>query len=286
MSRRLVSPLIAMAAVLSVLSLASGPAAGQAGRGAGARGEGARVPARPAPRTADGKPDLRGHWVAPPLRNSNILEEHEGGFGIQAGKSVVIDPPDGKIPYQPWALAERDRRRRPENSFEDNEGKCLLSGMPRIMLFSFRIQYFPDTVLFLSDYIQANRVIRMRGPHIPAGIRLYMGDSVGRWEGDALVVETTNFNGKFWFALGGDFASDAMHMVERFTMPDANTIAWQATVTDPRVFTRPWTMTAGPFTRDRETADEEEIEDSCHEGNADLDNLKTIYDKARAGARP
>jgi hypothetical protein len=175
MRNRLVGSMMAVAAVVGVLLLGSVPAAGQADREVASSADPAQAPAAPAPRTADGKPDLRGHWIAPPLRNSNILEEHAGGFGIQAGKSVVLDPPDGKIPYQPWALAERDRRRRPENSYEDNEGKCILSGMPRIMLFSFRILYFPDTVLFLSDYIAANRIIRMRGPHIADGIRLYMG---------------------------------------------------------------------------------------------------------------
>ena len=286
MRNRLVGSMMAVAAVVGVLLLGSVPAAGQADREVASSADPAQPPAAPAPRTADGKPDLRGHWIAPPLRNSNILEEHAGGFGIQAGKSVVLDPPDGKIPYQPWALAERDRRRRPENSYEDNEGKCILSGMPRIMLFSFRILYFPDTVLFLSDYIAANRIMRMRGPHIADGIRLYMGDPVARWEGDALVVESKNFNGKAWFALGGDFASDAMQIVERFKMPDANTIAWQATITDPKVFTRPWTMQMGPYTRDQAwNEDEEEIEDSCHEGNADLDNLKNVYDQARGAGK-
>ena len=282
MRQRFAGSLTVLLSVVGVLSLGSLPATGQAGRGAASSVDRLRAAAGPAPRTPDGKPDLRGHWIAPPLRNSNILEEHAGGFGIQAGKSVVLDPQDGKIPYQPWALAERDRRRRPENNYEDNEGKCILSGMPRIMLFSFKIQYFPDAVLFLSDYIGASRIIRMRGPHVADGIRLYMGDPVGRWEGDALVVDSRNFNGKAWFALGGDFASDAMQMVERFTMPDANTIAWQATITDPKVFTRPWTMQMGPYARDEAgNQDEEEIEDSCHEGNADLDNLKNVYDRAR-----
>jgi hypothetical protein len=282
MSKRLAR----LVAVAALFSLGSVPAAAQGDRGVASSPDVVRAPSGPVPRAADGRPDMRGHWIAPPLRSSNILEEHPGGFGIQAGKSVVLDPPDGKIPYQPWALAERDRRRRPENNYEDNEGKCILSGVPRIMLFSFRILYFPDTVLFLSDYIAASRIFRMAGPRIPDGIRLYMGDPVARWEGDTLVVESKNFNGKTWFALGGDFASEAMQIVERFTMPDANTIAWQATITDANVFTRPWTLQLGPYTRDQAgDQDEEEIEDSCHEGNADLDNLKNVYDRAREAGR-
>jgi hypothetical protein len=303
MSQRLVRPLLVSLAAAAVLWFATAPAIGQ-GRGGGG-GQGAaqqggeirtqefessgpakpRPPAGPPPRTADGKPDLRGYWIAPPLRNSNILEEHAGGFGIQAGKSVVIDPPDGIIPYQPWALKQRDYNRRPEMNYEDNEGKCVLSGMPRIMLFSFRLNYSGDNILFQSDYIGATRVIRMKGPHVPAGIRLYMGDPVAKWEGDTLVVDITNFNGKFWFALGGDFAGDQMHMTERFRMLDANTLAWQATITDPKTFTRPWTMTAGPFERELTGRLEEEIEDSCHEGNADLDNLKRNYDKFKASEK-
>jgi len=268
MARRIVALTMTATALVGVVSLAPTPAAGQAERGGATRTNAAPNASRSVPRTSDGRIDLQGRWIAPPLRSSNILEEHAGGFGIQAGKSVVVDPADGIIPYQPWALAQRDRNRRPENNYEDNEGKCLLSGMPRIMLFTFRLQYYPDKVLFLSDYIGASRVIRLGGPHVPNGIRLYMGDSVGRFERDALVVDTTNFNGKFWFALGGDFASDAMHMVERFAMTDANMLTWQATITDPKVFTRPWTMSAGPFTRNTDKQEEEEIEDSCHEGNA------------------
>jgi hypothetical protein len=285
MASRIVSLTMTAAALAGVVLLASAPVAGQTGRGGAARTGSGPAASRSVPRTSDGRIDLQGRWVAPPLRSSNILEDHAGGFGIQAGKSVVVDPPNGIIPYQPWALAQRDRNRRPENNFEDNEGKCLLSGMPRIMLFTFRLQYYPDKVLFLSDYIGASRLIRIGGPHVPNGIRLYMGDSVGRFERDALVVDTTNFNGKFWFALGGDFATDAMHMVERFGMTDANTLTWQATITDPKVFTRPWTMTAGPFTRNTDGQVEEEIEDSCHEGNAELDNLKAIYDRAHAGGK-
>jgi len=300
MSRRLVRPLLVSLAAATVLWFATAPAIGQ-GRGQEAAPQQGgeirtqefeasgppkpRPPAGPPRRTADGKPDLRGYWIAPPLRNSNILEEHAGGFGIQAGKSVVIDPPDGIIPYQPWALKQRDYNRRPEMNYEDNEGKCVLSGMPRIMLFSFRITYSEDNILFLSDYIGATRVIRTKGQHVPKGVRLYMGDPIAHWEGDTLVVDITNFNGRFWFALGGDFAGDEMHMTERIRMLDANTLTWQATITDPKTFTRPWTMTAGPFERELTGRLEEEIEDSCHEGNADLDNLKRNYDKFKANEK-
>jgi hypothetical protein len=105
-----------------------------------------------------------------------------------------------------------------------------------------------------------------------------LGDSIGYWEGDTLVVDSANFNGKFWFALGGDFATDALHIVERFVLSEANTLQWQATLSDPKAFTRPWTWRSQPFTRGTE---HEWLEDACHEGNLDLVHLKNLYDKAR-----
>jgi hypothetical protein len=237
----------------------------------------------------DGRPDLRGAWRAPRLYNSNILEEHPSGFGIQPGRSVVIDPPDGIIPYQPWALAQRNENRKSENAYLDNEGRCISSGMPRIMLFSFEIEYAANDILLLFDYVHTTRVIHMdRRTHLPSNIRLWMGDSIGRWEGDTLVVDSTNFNGQFWFALGGDFATDALHIVERFRLSDPKTLQWEATLTDPKAYTRPWTMRWNePYKLD---SPGEMSEQACHEGNVDLPLLKRAYDqhhaKLAAGAAP
>jgi hypothetical protein len=234
----------------------------------------------PVPRTADKKPDLRGAWNSPPLFNSHILEEHVGGFGIQPGRSVVVDPADGIIPYQPWALKQRNENRRSENAYLDNEGRCIVSGMPRIMLFSFEMQYAANDILMFFGYGHVTRVVHMdRRTHLPDGIRLWMGDSIGWWEDDTLVVDTANFNGKPWFVLGGDFATDALHMVERFTMSDANTLQWRATLTDTKAYTRPWTMQwNNPYRRGQI----QEIEnDECQEGNDVLAHLKNNYDAAR-----
>ncbi len=277
------------AAVLAVLSLAGPAIAGQETRSSCADGDvgcedGSGVNAGSVPRGPDGHPDFQGRWLRSREgegRATNIIEEHSGGFGIQAGRSLVINPPDGIFPYQPWALEERDRRRRPESAYEDPQANCFLSGVPRIMNFDFEIFQRPGYVLFLSDYNNTSRFIPLGGrAHIPVGIRLYMGDPRGRWEGDTLVIETTNFNGKTWFALGGDFMSADAHMVERFTMLDANRLRWEATVTDLEVFTRPWTVRYGPFTRD-EGPVPEHVEDSCQEGNSDLPQLKRLYDAAQ-----
>lgn len=272
--------------------LAVSPAAAQAGRewqSEAAAGLKLAEERTPIPRTPDGKPDLRGRWNPVGIAPTNIIEEHLSGFGVYAGPSLIVDPPDGKFPYQPWALAERDRRRRPENAYEDNQGRCVISGMPRNALFGFVIHYSPGYVVILSGSHHITRVIPMDGrPHIPSPIRLWMGDPRGRWEGDTLVVETTNFNGRPWFALGGDFMTDAAQMVERYRMVNDKTMWWEATVTDPKAFTRPWTMRfpSPHVKRGTQPEDDEfDIEDSCHEGNVDLKHLQNNYEKAHGSTR-
>jgi hypothetical protein len=117
-----------------------------------------------------------------------------------------------------------------------------------------------------------------RTTHLPENITMWLGDSIGHWEGETLVVDTGNFNGKFWFALGGDFATDQLHMVERFNMSDPNTLQWQAMLTDPKTYTRPWTMQWNrPYLRGRE---QESADAECHEGNIDLVHTKNTYDAA------
>ena len=110
-------------------------------------------------------------------------------------------------------------------------------------------------------------------------MRLWQGDSIGHWEGETLVVETRNFNGKTWLNEVGDVVSHAEQVVERFTAVDAGTIAYQATVTDPIVYTRPWTM-AMPLRRQPD----ELLETACLEDNQDLPHLKEVRDAARAEA--
>jgi hypothetical protein len=122
------------------------------------------------------------------------------------------------------------------------------------------------------------RVIPLDGrKHIPDTLRLWQGDSVGHWEGDTLVVETTNLNGKTWLNEVGDIVSHAETVVERFTPTDADTIIYTATVTDPLVYTRPWTIRM-PLKRKAE----ELLEVACHEDNQDLQHLKDVRDAFRA----
>ena len=295
MRQRVGRVLVALAAVaavgsLAMVSAAAGQRGGQPPPGycAYANPECEPEPVRrtangPIPRTSDGKADLSGRWDTPPLYSSYIIEEHSGGFGLQAGRSLITDPSDGVIPYQPWALAERERRRLPENAYEDPEGNCVPAGVPRIFLFDFSLYQQPDSVMLLFGQRQPNRIIPLDGrPHISDKIRLDMGDPRGRWEGDMLVVDTTNFGNQLWLALGGDFFSQNAHLVERLLLQDADTLAYEATITDPTVFTRPWTIRYGPFTR-VEASEQEHVEDSCHEVNVDLVHLKALHDEAQQG---
>jgi hypothetical protein len=241
------------------------------------------------PRLADGKPDMQGYWL-PLLDSSILLEAHPAGFGVNARDSIIADPPDGKFPYQPWALAERDRRRRPENNYEDPQGHCFLSGAPRqmfTMVNTVQIQQPPGHVLILFEYIHAYRTIRIGGSHLPAPIHTWEGDSIARWAGDTLVVDTTNFNGKTWLDMTGDFVSDAARVTERFTMVDADTIEYVITIDDAKVYTRPWTSVTLSMKRNREKG-YELMEHSCHEGNVDLEHVKAVASpaaKARGATR-
>ena len=277
--------LLSIAAVLVMLVGTSVPAAGQGGGGGGAA-----APAGPVPRSPDGRPDLTGRWLGrgPARTHTFILEEHLGGLGIQAGRSLIIDPPDGVIPYQPWALAERNRRREDANGYEDPVGHCEFYDIGRIHQFAQEFIYSGNDIIIAATQTIMRVVDMTRSEHLPEGIRLWLGDPIGRWEGDTLVVDSTNFNGKPRMAIGGDFYGPNAHVVERFTMVDSDTINWTMTITDPDVLTRPWTMTsAAPMVRvPGEGSDFGDFdgEDTCHEGNIYLVHLKNVYDQAHGTA--
>ena len=245
------------------------------------------APTGPVPRRSDGKPDLSGYWdgSAGVLHNTVILEDHPGGFGIQAGKTLIIDPPNGIIPYQPWSLAERDRRRDDANGYEDPVGHCEFYDIGRTHQFAKEFMFSGNNFI-INDTQHITRIIPLdRKEHLPQGIRLWLGDSIGRWEGDTLVVETRNFNGKTRMALGGDFYSADAHLVERFTMTDSNTINWTMTINDPKVFTQPWTIKSTTPLLRRALNHNFDGEDTCHEGNVDLIHLKNVYDMSH-GEKP
>ena len=233
----------------------------------------------PIRRTPDGKPDLTGYYMADAGGANYGLERHERDFLTPEGRGVVIDPPDGTLPYQPWAKAERVDRELPHRGYDDPTAHCFLAGVPRSIYVPSPHQILqPPGYLVMLFERMSWRVIPIDGrSHIPDSIRLWQGDSVGHWEGDTLVVETTNLNGKTWLNEVGDVVSHAEKVVERFIPVDGNTITYRATVTDPIVYTRPWTIEI-PLKREPE----ELLEVACHEDNQDLQHLKGVRDEFRA----
>jgi hypothetical protein len=228
-------------------------------------------------RRPDGKPDLRGTYVSDTGGANQGLERRERVGLSPASRGIIVDPADGKLPTQAWAKAEHESRERPERGYDDPTAHCFAAGVPRSMYVPqpFYIMQTDTHVVLLFERM-SYRVVPTDGRgHLPDGIRLWQGDSAGRWDGDTLVVETTNLNGKTWLNEAGEIVSHAETVVERFTPADADTINYEATVTDPIVYTRPWTIA---FPIKRQTF--ELLEVACHEDDQDLPRLKAIKDAA------
>jgi hypothetical protein len=228
------------------------------------------------PRKPDGKADLQGYYV-PDGGGANFgLEKHTDNGLTPPGRGVIIDPPGSKLPMQPWAVQEKAERNRPERGYDDPTAHCFPAGVPRSMYVptSFYLVQTSDYLVILHERIAWRIIPLHERPHLPDTMRLWQGDSVGHWQGDTLVVETTNLNGKTWLNEVGEIVSYAEHVVERFT-PAGDAINYEATVTDPVVYTRPWTI-ALPLRRDKGML----YEAACHEEDHDLPHLKAIRDAA------
>ena len=191
------------------------------------------------PRTADGRPDLSGFWQAMTTASYDI-EAHAAAPGVPAGLGVVEG---GELPYHASALPKKAENWR-TRATADTESKCFLPGVPRIMYmpFPFQIVQTPQAVLMVFEYLHATRNVFMNTPHLRGPLEFWMGDSRGRWEGDTLVVDVVHFNDQTWFDRAGNFHSPELHVVERYTLTDRDHMAYTATIEDPKVFSRPWTM--------------------------------------------
>jgi hypothetical protein len=169
---------------------------------------------------------------------------------VPAGRGFVVDPADGKIPYQPSALEKR--RQNYENSRNpdpwknaDPYVKCYLPGIPRMTYLGwpFQIIQTPESVTFVYEWAHKKRVVPISGTAPAADEETaWMGMARARFEGNSLVINLTNFNSYTWFDMAGNFHSDALKVVERYTPINADTLQYEATMTDPKVFTRPWTI--------------------------------------------
>ena len=208
-----------------------------------------------APRTADGKPNLSGIWQAMNTAEWDI-QPHDAKAGplvvmgavggIPAGLGVVED---GALPYRPEALAKKK-----ENEANwlalDPVVKCFLPGLPRAtyMPFPFEIVQSPQYVSFAYEFAFASRVVNI-GMKSKAPVDSWMGWSSGSWDGDTLVVDVTGMVEDTWFDRAGDYHSDALHLTERYTPTSPNTLLYEVTVDDPKVYTRSWKMSMPLYRR-------------------------------------
>ena len=239
----------AMAVLALVVSAALRPAVGHAQEADVAR-------------TADGKPDFSGVWQANNTANWDLQTHLARPIVAQAGVypdvpvqaapvvalgSIGWVPPGlgvvvgDEIPYQPWAAARKQENL--ENWLDrDPEIYCYLPGVPRVMYMPFPLHISQGTtkITVISEFANTQRTIHMDevGPYPNYA---WMGHSLGRWEGDTLVVDVSSFTPNTWFDRSGNFHSDAMTVVERYTPISRDAIRYEATIEDPNVFTRPWT---------------------------------------------
>jgi hypothetical protein len=250
----------------------------------------AKMQAQVAKQKEEGDAPLAANRTAPPKGNGDeglplqyhLAAGNTGGYNYgwldpgstytvvngEIRSSIVVDPPDGRIPFTPEAARERMAAFRAQFSPSEGENndpglekdpgayddperrplseRCILgfsstSGPPALPDYFYnnlhQIVQTPDTVMILSEMIHDARIVRMNAQHLPKNIRPWMGDSVGHWEGDTLVVDTTNFSDKTRF----EGATENLHVIERFTRVDAHTLLYRFTVEDPATFTKPWT---------------------------------------------
>ncbi len=200
-----------------------------------------------APLTPDGNPNLNGIWQALGSAHWNV-EGHSAESGpvvemgalgaIPGGLGVVVG---GEIPYQPWALEKRNQNRKDWLKL-DPVVKCYMPGVPRAayMPFPFQIVQTPDHILIAYEFASASRVIYMNRPDFEHPGDAWMGHSRGRWDGQTLVVDVTNHVPDTWLDSSGNFHSDSLKVIERYTLTGPNHLLYEATIEDEKVFTRPW----------------------------------------------
>ena len=226
------------------------------------------------PRASDGRPDLSGVWQAVSSAYWNI-EPHAAYAGRVADTGAVGSVPGGlgivdggTIPYRPEAIAKRQENFENRRT-EDPEAKCYLPGVPRAtyMPFPFQIVQGGTKIFIAYEFASANRVIHM-DPVPESPVDTWMGHSVGRWDGDSLVVDVTAFNGQTWFDRAGNHHSSGLHVVERYTPVTRYHLNYEATVEDPNTFTRPWKVSLPLYRRMEE--DVQLLEFRCVEFSEEL----------------
>ncbi len=262
MNNRLKGVILTGAAVCVVHTLATRPIVAQT--------TGADVP-----RAWDGHPDLNGVWQAIGTAHWDIQDHPASGGHPDLGAIGAVPPGQGvvvgnEIPYQDWALEQKQTNLGNRLS-DDPEAKCFMPGVPRAtyLPYPFRIVQGDRKIMMVYGFAEASRTVHMdKDNPEPAPIDSWMGRSHGRWDGDTLVVDVAGFNGEAWFDRAGNFASNTLRVVERYTPMGPNAIMYEATLEDPNVFTRPWTMKLPLYRRLEENA--RVLEFKCVEFSEDL----------------
>ena len=302
MQGRPAGALLSIAVPLAVMSLL---AAFPSAQGGGGRGGSNAAPPPPAPRLADGTPNLgrvpgeKGVWSVPYIQNMADYAIDAGGAplvtrgggrgagGRGRGRGGTASEPH--IPFQPWAAAVYDYNSANDSKY-DPEGYCLPPGGPRMMAtpYPMEIIQLPEQQRILMTFEGAThlwREIFMDGRQRPDGDALnptYLGHSVGRWEGDTLVVDVVGFNEETWLDYYGHPHTDKLHVVERFSRPNKNTLHYEALVDDPGAYTQPWRIAWDiPWRPDAELA-----EYICQENNRYLYRLTDDVGQPIFGVRP
>jgi hypothetical protein len=232
-------------------------------------------------RTPDGQPDIQGFWGTDAYAadmetglpdDETATLQGQGDVDRSKEVSLVIDPADGRIPYQPWAAARRvsiptfrrgqTSRGTPATVRDIRPRTFCLHGTPRNMTTDFQVVQTPQYVIFMWEFNHAYRIIPLDNrPRLPSTVKLAMGDSRGRWEGDTLVVESTNFREDGWLDVNGAPLTSSGKLIERFRRPNFGTLEIDITIDDPEAYTRPWTVRVNQ----RLLADTELIEFVCLE---------------------
>ena len=205
-----------------------------------------------APRTPDGHADLQGIWEIAKSPDKDL-----------ESSKLIVEPANHKIPYKPEALAQKKENAKTTVA-NDPLNKCYMPGVPRINLLSYPFQIFqtPDYIAIAYEYIHNYRTVYMkRDKHLP-DIDFWQGDSIGHWEGDTLVVDVSDLNGQTWLDLSGDFHSDELKVTERYARTGPDTLQYEATIQDPKTFSRPWKIAMPLYRHTEKNAQLFEYE--CH----------------------
>lgn len=176
----------------------------------------------------EGHADLSGIWQA----KANAGDDVE---------KLIVDPANKKIPYLP-GMAAKQKENAKNKAKLDPVGKCYMPGIPRLMYINYPFQIFQTAkyIMIVSEFAHVYRQIFMDGSSHLDGLQFWLGDSRGHWDGDSLVVDVTDFNDETWFDKVGDYHSDQLHVEERFTRTGPDVLTYEATITDPKVYSKPW----------------------------------------------